>query len=450
MMFKASGSNRETIMLFLVVLLAVFRFSYFEFQYIPYLDDYIQYSFYPSYPNPWRNILTGGAGVLFTRPLAGLLDFFVWSRFYDNLGVIVFVISVLYGFSGVFFYKAFKKCGIMAGPVFFAIFLFLPSNIEGTYWISASTRIVVSMFLISAALFAATNGRTVIFLFLNFLSMWFYEQTAILAFFAAALVGLQKKSPQILVAAVTSLVLVTVFYTRFGGMGDNADRLDLSGINDIPKNVLQTTREFLSVLGKVNFKISTKGFVRGFSIIAREFSILWISALALQCVGFLNLSQGSEPGAGKTKKHLFAGAVLAVVPLIPFFITQGVGFNLRNIVPCLLGLGLLADSLAQLLFKKYTALAAAVLIFCFSVSAVSEVRDYNFTARRDSELASKIAQQVLPDTKSVGVRITTPKYYEQNVPYKDHIMSMTGSDWGITGVVRTVSKNRKVVVEIKQ
>lgn len=449
-MFKDSGSNRETIMMFLVVLLAAFRFSYFGFKYIPYLDDYIQYSFYPSYPNPWQNILTGGAGVLFTRPLAGLMDFFVWSRFYDNLGVVVFIISVLYGFSGVFFYKVFKKCGIMVGPVFFAVFLFLPANSEGTYWISASTRIVVSMFLISAALFAAANGRTAIFLLLNFLSMWFYEQTAILAFFAAVLVGLQKKSPQILVAAVTSLIVVAVFYTRFGGMGDNAHRLGLPGINDIPKNVLQTTRAFLSVLGKVSFKISTKGFARGFSIIARDFSILWIAALALQCIGFLNLSQGSVSSTGKTKKHLFIGAVLSLAPLIPFFITQGVGFNLRNIVPCLLGLGLLADSLAQFLFKRYTALVAAALIFCFSVSAVSEVRDYNFTANRDREIATKIAQQVLPDTKSVGVRMTTPKYYEQNAPYKDHIMSMTGSDWGITGVVRTVSKNRKVVVEIKQ
>ena len=126
--FKVSKAESETIMLFLVVALSVFRFSYFGFSYTPYLDDYTQYLYYPSFENPWENILIGGAGILSTRPLAGIFDFFLWSRFNQNLGFVVLIMSVLYGLTGVIFYKAFKKLGIRLGPIFFAVYLFLPLN----------------------------------------------------------------------------------------------------------------------------------------------------------------------------------------------------------------------------------------------------------------------------------------------------------------------------------
>lgn len=449
MAYELSKSNRETLMFFLVIVLTIFRFSYFGFLYTPYLDDYIQYSFYPSYPNPWQSILTGGAGVLFTRPLAGAFDFFVWSRFYPNLGAVALVISVLYGLSGVFFFKALKKCGISVGPVFFAIFLFMPANSEGTYWVSASSRIVVSMFLISAALLSAAEGHTALFFVFNFLSMWFYEQTAALSFFASLLVGIHKKSPKVLVVSVLTAILLAVFYMKFGILGDNADRLELWGISGVFQNALGTAKNFFNVMLGVNFKIATKGFVRGFNLIAEDFSIFWLGILVVLSIGFLNFSQGNGQTFKTAKKQIVVGAILTVVPLIPFFIIQNGSFNLRNIVPCLLGIAILADSLAGTLFKKYAPLVAAVLVFCFSVSTVSEVSDYNLVARRDKELATKIAHQVTSDTKTISVKITSPRYYEQNAQYNDHIMSMTGSDWGITGIVRTISGNRDVVVEIK-
>ncbi len=71
--------------------LCIFRCSYLHFSYTPYLDDYVQYRLYPSIKNPVKNIFFGGAGTLTTRPLAGLLDFYVISRFWDRLGIMFFV-----------------------------------------------------------------------------------------------------------------------------------------------------------------------------------------------------------------------------------------------------------------------------------------------------------------------------------------------------------------------
>ena len=61
----------------------------------------------------------------------------------------------------------------------------------------------------------------------------------------------------------------------------------------------------------------------------------------------------------------------------------------------------------------------------------------------------KISEEVTPDMKSISVNISSPIYYPQNAPYQDHIMSMTGSDWGVTGIVRTISKNPKILVKNK-
>ena len=65
-------------------------------------------------------------------------------------------------------------------------------------------------------------------------------------------------------------------------------------------------------------------------------------------------------------------------------------------------------------------------------------------------LARTIAQGLPEPTDSITEEfeytITTPKYYPQNAPFRDHIVSMTGSDWGVTGIVRTVSKRKNIKI----
>ncbi len=445
--YKISDKEREDILFFVLTILTFFRYSYFGFDYTPYLDDYVQYSFYPSSPEPWQNILTGGAGILLTRPLAGLADFFLWSRFYENSGVVLAIISLMYGVSGVMFSKALKKFSISAGPLFFAVFLFLPANSEGTYWISASTRIVVSLFLISASILAAANEKTILFFLFNFLSMWFYEQTALLSFAAGLLVSIEKKSPKMLMATFLSALALFLFYFNFASKGDNAHRMQIVAAAEVPANILKTTRSFFEVLFGVNFKISTQGFARGFNTVAKDFSILWISTLTILVSVFFALEQNTKKSEVKLKKSLTAGLVLMIAPLVPFFVIKNSVFNLRNLVPSLPGLAIIAGAIFDVRGKRWAAALSAVLIFVFSLSSVSEFGDYNFTAKRDALLAQKISQQITADTPKISVKINTPKYYAQNAPYNDHIMSMTGSDWGLSGIVRTLSNNRKVVVE---
>lgn len=444
-----SKSKREFLLFALLSTLAVYRFSYLGFHYTPYLDDYIQYYFYPSLKNHWQMIYAGGVGVLFTRPLAGLFDLFLWSCFQENPGIAVAIISFLHGISSVLFYKSANRCGVKVGLLFMVFYIFMPVNIEGTYWLSAASRIVFSMFLISLSLYFLTVKKTVLFVIFNFLSVWFYEQTAFLALCLAIAACIISNKPKKMIFPILSFAALLAFYMKFGGAGDNAHRMELATFPQLWENFLNTITAFFKVLGPVQLKITTIGFTRGFRQLAADFSLLWLGVLVVLIMGVLHFSQSIDIPQRLNRKNIVLGVALTAIPLLPFAVVRGSFFNLRNIAPCILGISLISDSLLSVLAKRFSHILAAVLIFVFSISATSEVCDYQYTAGRDFDLAKRIAREVKADTVSVSVRINSPKYYPQNAPHGDHIMSMTGSDWGLTGIVRTISGNNKVVVEVK-
>ncbi len=443
---EISKKQYEYLLFALSVVLAVFRFSYLGLRYTPYLDDYVQYSYYPQLQDSWQRVYADGAGVLYTRPLAGLLDLTIWSRMWGNLGLATGVISILHGLSAVLFYKAFNLCGIKMGTLFLVIYILIPINTEATYWLSASSRIVVSMFLISLSVYFGARKNRILFVLFNFLSVWFYEQTAILSTVMAIWICLRKKEKYLMVFPLISAALLAVFYLKFGFLGDNAQRLQAVGLNGAWHNALSTVKDFLYILFTVQLKLVTKGFVRGFMQIALDFSLMWLGFLTILAILFFVLSHKCEGGKDKQHYGVILGVIFMLTPILPFFVLGEGGFNMRNAAPCVLGVAIILDRFLSAAPQRYVCLLGAVLVFWFSVVSVSELNDYSYVAKRDFELASKIAESVTDATKTVNVKVSTPKYYPQNAPYRDHIMSMTGSDWGMTGIVRAISKNEKVTV----
>ncbi len=444
---EMSKRQYEYLLFAVVMVLTVFRFSYYGLSYIPYLDDYIQYSYYPMLENSWQRVYMGGVGVLFTRPLAGLFDLMIWSRLSSNLGLAVGIISILHGISAVLFYKAFKLCGLRVGALFLAIYTLIPVNVEATYWLSASSRIVVSMFLMSLCAYFGANKKAPLFFLFNFLSVWFYEQTAILSFAISCWICLRQNKRWWPVFPVISVFLLLLFYLRFGFLGDNAHRLSAAQPEKICNNILLTLNSFICVLSSVQFRILTRGFARGFMRIALDFSLLWLMSMTVLSILFFSLSRKCDNHNQGHRYDFMWGILFMLVPILPFFVLGEDGFNLRNAAPCFLGLAVAADRALSGVSKKYICGIGAALVFWFSVAGVSEVSDYNYTAGKDFAMASQIAENISADIRYVRVKVTTPKYYTQNAPFRDHIMSMTGSDWGITGIVRALSKNEKVIIE---
>ena len=437
--------RREIFWFATIVALSFLRFSYLGFGYTPYLDDHIQYIFYPSLENGWENILAGGSRILATRPLAGIFDYILWSRFSQNLGVAVAIISILHGLSAIFFYKAFHHIGIEFSPLFFVFYLFLPSNSEGTYWLSASTRIVVSLFLISVSLLFAIKEKTVLFTVFNFLSIWFYEQTAILSLFCSVMFFIVlKQYPKIIIPSL-SFVLLVFFYLSFGSTGDNAHRFSMVHFSQLLYHSGKTVSDIITAFIPVTFQIITNGFIRSVNTIFKDFSYLWFAAIGILSVCSVILAKEHQNKSQKTK--IVFGIILAVSPTLPFFVT-GNEFALRNLVPCLLGVAMVLDGLMPLLLRSFTPIFASVCLIVFSVATASETIDYEKTARHDVFLSQKISESITPETKHISVKITTPAYLPQNAVFGDHIKSMVGSDWGVMGIVRTVSDNQHLIVDV--
>ena len=96
-MIQRADSNRKTLLALLVVLagLLVLRYCAFGLSYYPQLDDYIQYCNYRQSTEPfWEMALR--VGLLASRPLANIADYFIWSPLFDHMLVGVALVCVLY------------------------------------------------------------------------------------------------------------------------------------------------------------------------------------------------------------------------------------------------------------------------------------------------------------------------------------------------------------------
>lgn len=450
-------SRRKVTMLFCVFLLCVFRVSYLGFRYTPYLDDFVQYYYYPSFSSPFRSILLGGARTMLTRPLAALADLFFWSGFKSFLGAAVFIVSALFGLSAVFFFVAFDSLGFEITPIFFLVYAFTPLNIEGVYWLSASSRIVVSLFFTSAALLALVRGKTFLYASMCFVSVWFYEQTAVLSLAMLFLISISFRSLRTrhsslcakLLPPMLCACMLFIYYSSLAPLSDNSERLQLAQFSSLVSNVSTQSRLFAELFFRVNCEIILHGASRGLSRILRDGAYLQLFILAVLCV-LIAYSAKYTKSFSHRREKLLLGAFLTIVPLLPFFATMGNLPNVRSCVPSLLGIALIADAAIPKLFRSMTPAFVCLCLFVFSIATVSEVCDYNQTASSDLALAQKIANEMPLDAEQISVDVKTPDYYPQNSPIRDHISSMTGTDWGVTGIVRTLSGNRKVTVIVNK
>lgn len=441
--------RRQIIFFATFFLLCIFRLSYLGYRYTPYLDDYVQYMLYPALDNPWQRVLTGGAGVLFTRPLAGLTDFFIWSGFVDHLGLAVIIISAMYAMSAIFFYKTFCDLEIELTPCFLIFYAFLPINIEGTYWLSASSRIVVSLLFVSLCCRFLLKEKNILFWLCNAVSMCFYEQTAILAVLLPIIICIfNKKDKKQLRPVVLTLINITVlglYYVYFGKMSNNSSRIGLD-FSKLSERFSHLARETAEMWGSASTELMLNGLRRGAEKIISDRAYLWFIVLAFL---ILLLFLSTEKNKYKKKNiacKLWLGVGLTLAPMIPFLVSQNI-LNFRNAVPSLLGVALVFDGIVPWIFKKATPLFLMPCIMCFTIVAVSEVSDYDLTARRDMDVAYKVAQSIPKEQQKnidrVVLNCTAPVRFEQNCQFNDHIMSIRGSVWGISGMVKAVMANEK-------
>lgn len=142
-MEKKIKRNEPAALFLLLYLLLMVRNCACGPTYYPQLDDYIQYHNYASAAS--FQALQQSTGLLDTRPLAGLADYFVWSPMFDHMILGLALISLLYVLTVMLFWKILQRY-FHVSILFPVLVTLLPLGMEGTYWMSAATRVVVGMF----------------------------------------------------------------------------------------------------------------------------------------------------------------------------------------------------------------------------------------------------------------------------------------------------------------
>ena len=458
-------------MFLLLFLLVMARYCAFGLRYYPQLDDYIQYHNYTRlYDFSTLRQLTG---ILSSRPLAGIADYYFWSPMFGHMIWGVALISALYAAAVLLIWDILGRY-FRTSPALPVMMALLPLGIEGTYWMSASTRVVVGMFFAALAVRAFLNwldgkdrGWLALYLIFQLLPFGFYEQAGLLSVAltagAAILEGTKKEKPWGRCAAALwsgpamGLYFLTTRLLDNGGVyGSRAGII-------LPAGRYYWDTVFPEIMGQLRdafckggFFTAVKGFVRGARMILSGELLLWALGTAALCVLLGLLARRREPEKGGDAPlwlALLSGLLLAAAPVSLFLVLEGPWFSLRGTVTSLPGIALMADSLIVWLWDRLAlrrgglSVVAAAMAFAFCLAGASEVGDYRDTYENDQRIARLVLEAAEePSVGRIGVLNLEPSYLpNQNFYYHEHIHGCTESGWAFNGLLTALGGEVKAV-----
>ncbi len=381
------------------------------YPYRPMLDDYIQYHVYSLHANPVKDIFFG-IGLFAARPAASFLDIALWSRFWENLGVLYALFSLLYLVSLLLLRFSLARCGIRLGSVFMYLAALCPLNIEGTMWLSASTRIVGGMFAaaVTLGLISEKNSlpNKIAFVILCFLSYCFYEQTAVFCFVTVCFVSYAKRRPFYTVAAAADMCLLGVWYLCFSRFSVFGFRAAVTA-----DNLLSFPLRFAQCAAAAAYAFADAAPFLGLAPL--PFAAVWLCGC-------------DSPKADRAKP--WYGAAVSALSFAPLVLSGG-NVPFRCLVVPLIGFFALLDCIGGRVRRIFLCAACSVFVI---VSANEFCAYYRVTVLDEGlldELCERISGGAAYDLSAA------PLYYSDSPSnHAEHIAAVTSSDWALTGAVR--------------
>lgn len=438
----------------------LFKVASLGFLYFPVLDDYIQYGGYPLYENVSYVFLK--IGTIVTRPFASLLDPTLWGAFYPHLFFVLLIISALFFLGTKLITNTLERLDIHVTPFLYAILLLCPLGFEGTYWISASSRICVGLFFLGLAshfLIKIIDTKKRMFFIpyalFTLLSFGFYETVMIASavfqfFIVIKLVKNNKKRAGFLITPVVLGILILLYYKIFGSIGALGSRANAMTFENLGHKIYEFFYQFFEIIAKGGILTVFFGAKEGFLLMAGSVAgiirLIFAILISLACAHF---------GAKKEFRvpllfTLTLGFALTFLPLAPNVLAETVWLTYRTVVVSFIGLVLISASiLSKLLKNKWVKFVSLfIIVFVFACANVNELDTYRRVNETDNFLVTQICEQLEPEVLSgeketvvvLNAEVVTP----QVSFYKDHVQGVFGSDWALTGAVRAKCENIKI------
>ncbi len=433
------------------------------FSYFCVLDDYIQYGCYPLYDK--LSYVYFGIGTAANRPLAAFCDPAVWGAFYPNMALALIIICALLFFSAKLFDRCLNRCSITITPFLYAVYLLLPLGFEGTYWISASSRIVVGLFFASLSAYLLItyinekkSWRLVLYAVCSLASFGFYESVTVLSGLIQGLIILkfsleEKQFKRLFLLAVPAVcaAAVLVFYklaANIGALGSRTTEFSLDGFG---ARLFELLSQFGYIFTAGLFRTTAVGFSDGLKTLANiGLSGVVIGILILAVSALCGFFSRNCKLSAKAKLCVPLGLLLIFIPLLPNILVPDVWLTYRSIVVCLPGFCVLfAPLLAAAFQNRYVkSVAVFVVTMVFLVGCVNEVYTYKSVSELDSQIVNEVLENldeaVLSGEKETVLVLKQEVQTPQTSFYKDHVKSVFYADWAVTGAVRAYARNVKI------
>ena len=445
--YSSTGTRRTLACAVLFILALLLRASFGGIGYEPILDDTVQYILYPTSVD--YGALIAREGMFSSRPLAALMDLFVVGQM-GNLFFAVILMAVMHGISCVLFQRILSRF-FSVGPVFAVIYTLLPLGCEGTYWLSAATRVVSGLFFTACAAMvlcrfieAGKWWRVPLYFLLELLSFGFYEQILVLSFTLSGLIFLHHFREKRAALAWMAFLCAGIYFgftAYFRADSPLADRMELLYPNTpyyfnvfLPDLARQIGMSFLSAGVRTTFV----GFWRG---LVSCFTGSWLYGIAAAGLavwyGILNWprKRGAVVSVEGWARALVWGLLLFIAPITPFFVIARPYFSLRSTVPSFVGAAILIDLLFRALIRRRRAMAAVsgAMVFVCLLGCASEIGDYKATAKADRVLAEAVMERESELYGRVGIlNVKEFPVTGQNYPYHEHVASVAAADWTLS------------------
>lgn len=444
---------------FCLTLGAILPYLFHGFLYLPILDDYIQYGCYPLYPNLSYVYLT--VGTLSARPLASLLDPVFWGLFWRIPGLALLLITALHLLSAWFFYKTLRLVRLSLSPLFFIVYLFAPLGMEGRFWLSAATRIIVGLFFAALSLWLLaiflkkkpSHLFLILFALAQLASYGFYESVTIFSALGALLFcGFSAltcpKRKLILPSFITiiNLFIIFFYYFAFKNLGVMGSRVENVSLATLLPNCLEVIRQVWAVFFH-NFPLKQSLLGTKLLLSGGLWSFILLVSLCLTSFALCRHISGKN---FKEKNRFFCllgcGILLFFAPLLPHILTKNVWVTNRSLFVPMIGFALILEAFFGLFHKKHLqkTLIFAVSFLCLTAN-VNEYDTYLRVSRLDDALLKQVIanldDDVLAGKKILQVVLSKPVEVPQSAYYKDHVASVFDSGWALTGALRAKTKN---------
>ena len=445
----------------LCALALMLRACFGGIRYLPILDDSIQYINYPTSLS--FSGLIAKEGLFASRPLAGIIDLFVIGPLHGHCLILpVLVISALYGAAAGILYDLFRRC-FGVSPVFAVTFALLPLGCEGTYWLSASSRIALGLFFCAMAAHcldrftSAGKWRSLIgFILFLLLSFSLYEQILVVSFTLVCLMGLRFLARRerrgwaalLVLPAAGAYFAFTASFAAQGSLGSRMATVFPTKWEFYRPYAEDVIRQIGAAFLRGGWRTLAIGFVRGIGMCFSGFGgiLFFCAVLILVFLAAFGIHAADAAERPIPHEHPWAGPLvwgflLALAPVTPFFILENPNFTLRAAVPSFIGVSLLIDAAVRACLRRpgLCRSAAAVMVGVFLIAGASEVADYQAAARYDNDLAETILQQDEGWNGRIGIFGFSDYPTAQNFAYRGHIAAVCESEWSLYGKLVAVT-----------